>query len=174
MAVKTPVDYTGGLYFITCTCQDRLSLFEITNSYNAVYKWFDYLKLKGHFVKGYVVMANHLHVLIDFGKSIKSVNTIISNGKRFMTYTIIERLKEHNKTHVLHQLRKAVYVSDKDKGKIHRVFERSFDGKEITSQHFFMQKLSYIHNNPCSGEWKLAENPVEYVNSSARFYLTDE
>jgi REP element-mobilizing transposase RayT len=36
-----------------------------TNSYDAVYKWFDYLKSKEHFIRGYVVMPNHLHVLID-------------------------------------------------------------------------------------------------------------
>jgi hypothetical protein len=34
MAVKTPVDYAEGIYFITFTCQDWLSLFEITNSYD--------------------------------------------------------------------------------------------------------------------------------------------
>jgi len=45
---------------------------------------FDSLKSKGHFVKGYVIMPNHLHVLIDFAYSIKSVNRIVSNGKRFM------------------------------------------------------------------------------------------
>ena len=37
---------------------------------------------KVHFVNAYVIMPNHLHVLIDFGKSAKSINTIASNGKR--------------------------------------------------------------------------------------------
>ncbi len=174
MAVKTPIDYTEGIYFITSTCQDWLSLFEITNSYDTVYKWFDSLKSKGHFVKGYVIMPNHLHVLIDFGYSIKSVNGIVSNGKRFMAYKIVERLKEQNKADILLQLSGAVSKSDKDKGKIHQVFERSFDCKEITSQYFFNQKLSYMHNNPCSDIWKLVENPVDYVHSSAKFYLTGE
>ena len=104
-------------------------------------------------------MPNHLHVLIDFGKSAKSINTIVSNGKRFMAYTIVERLKEHNRNDILKQLSGAVNPSGKDKGKIHQVFERSFDCKEITSQHFFMQKVSYIHNNPCSGVCKLVEIP---------------
>jgi REP element-mobilizing transposase RayT len=174
MAVKTTIDYTEGLYFITFTCQDWLSLFEITNSYDTVYKWFDHLKSKGHFIKAYVVMPNHLHVLIDFGKSVKSINTIVSNGKRFMAYTIVERLKEHNRNDVLKQLSEAVNPSDKDKGKIHQVFERSFDCKEITSQHFFMQKISYIHNNPCSGIWKLVENPIDYKHSSAKYYTSGE
>ena len=29
-----------------------------------------------------------------------------------------------------------------------------------------------MHNNPCTGKWWLAANPVEYVDSSAKFYLT--
>ncbi len=49
-----------------------------------------------------------------------------------LAYKIVERLKEQNNTDVLSQLREAVNSSDKDKGKIHQVFERSFDCKEIT------------------------------------------
>ncbi len=89
-----------------------------------------------------------------------------------MGYEIVERLKEQNRSDILLELPEAVSKSDKGKGKIHQVFERSFDCKEITSQYFFNQKLSYVHNNPCSGVWKLVENPVDYVHSSAKFYLT--
>ena len=90
------IEFTEGMYFITFTCQHWLPLFELTNSYNSVYKWFDYLQAKGHNVKGYVIMPNHLHALIDFGVSEKSINTIVSNGKRFIAYKIVERLKEQN------------------------------------------------------------------------------
>ena len=79
-----------------------------------------------------------MHVLIDFGVSEKSISTIVSNGKRFIAYKIVERLKEQNKPEILLQLSEAVTISDKKKGKIHQVFERSFDCKEITSQHFFL------------------------------------
>ncbi|MGN6342847.1 MAG: hypothetical protein ACTHML_17870 [Ginsengibacter sp.] len=61
MAVRTPIELGEGLYFITFTCCEWLPLFEITNGYDAVYKWFDYSKSKNHFVKGFVIMANHLH-----------------------------------------------------------------------------------------------------------------
>ena len=56
MAVKTAVDYTEGIYLVIFTCQDWLSLFEITNSYDTVYKWFDSLTSKGHLIKGYMIM----------------------------------------------------------------------------------------------------------------------
>ena len=123
-------------------------------------------------VVAYVIMPNHLHALIDFGKSEKSINKIVSDGKRFMAYKIVERLKEQNKAELLFQLSEAVINSDKNKGKIHQVFERSFDCKEITSQHFFLQKLSYMHNNPCSGIWNLVNNPVDYEHSSAKYYIS--
>lgn len=91
-----------------------------------------------------------------------------------MAYEIIERLKKQNRFEILLQLSSAVINSDRDKGKIHQVFDRSFDCKEITSHHFFLQKLSYIHDNPCSGVWDLAKNPVDYEHSSAKFYLSGE
>ncbi len=75
---------------------------------------------------GYVIMPNHLHALIDFSSSAESINTIVSNGKRFMAYKIVERLKEENNTDVLSQLRESVNSSDKDKGKIHPLFYNVF------------------------------------------------
>jgi hypothetical protein len=36
-------------------------------------------------------MPNHLHALIDFGVSERNINTIVSNGKRFMAYEIVKR-----------------------------------------------------------------------------------
>jgi len=58
MGVRTPVEQTEGLYFITFTCCQRLPLFEITDGYDTVYKWFGYLKSKNHFPEGYVIMPN--------------------------------------------------------------------------------------------------------------------
>ena len=170
MAVRTPIEQGEGLYIIF-TCCEWLPLFEITHGYDAVYKWFDYLKSKNHFVKGYVIMPNHLHVLIDFSKSLKSINTIVSNGKRFMAYELVKRLQEERKNEILKKLEDAVISSDKDRGKKHQVFERSFDCKPITSERFFLEKLNYIHNNRCSGVWKLVENPVDYKHSSAKYYI---
>lgn len=116
-------------------------------------------------------MPNHLHVLMEFSLSEKSINTIVSNGKRFIAYELVKRLQEERKNEILEKLAAAVISSDKDRGKKHQVFERSFDCKPITSAHFFLEKLDYIHNNPCSGVWKLVENPVDYKYSSAKYYM---
>lgn len=46
-------------------------------------------------------MPNHIHALISFINAKQSINTIIGNGKRFMAYEIIERLKTNNEIHLL-------------------------------------------------------------------------
>lgn len=87
---------------------------------------------------------------------------------------LVKKLKEQNQHEILFKLQEAVISSDKDKGKKHQVFERSFDCKLITSQHFFLEKLNYIHNNPCNGEWNLANSPIGYLHSSAKHYIAGE
>ena len=173
MATKTTITEKDGIYFITFTCQQWLPLFQLTNSYDAVYKWFDYLKSKGHYITGYVIMPNHLHALIAFrALGDITINTVVSNGKRFMAYEIVKRLKEQGKNDILNKLSFAVSVADSKRGKLHQVFEPSFDAKECRNDKFLEQKLSYIHNNPCTGKWNLEVSPIEYPHSSAQFYHT--
>ena len=117
-------------------------------------------------------MPNHVHVLISFVTTTQSINTIIGNGKRFMAYEIINRLKTNNETALLMQLAGSVETARKENKKLHEVWEISFDWKDCRSNEFVWQKLNYMHNNPCTGKWQLAVYAIEYIHSSARFYLT--
>lgn len=127
MAVKSPITEKEGIYFITFTCCHWLPLIQQTEGYDIIYKWFDYLKSKGHYITGYVIMPNHIHVLIAFRHSDKNINTIISNGKRFIAYEIVKRLEQNKFRGILKRLSDAVTASDKRRGKLHQVFEPSFD-----------------------------------------------
>lgn len=174
MSTKKHIPYNDGVYFITFTCLKWISLFEHTKSYDLVYKWFDQLKSKGHHVVGYVIMPNHLHVLLAFTNAHASINTIIGNGKRFMAYGIVSRLTSANEKDLLDQMSNGVTARDYERGKLHEVFEPSFDWKECISNKFINQKLDYMHDNPCSGVWNLVESPELYLHSSAKFYQTGE
>ncbi len=66
----------------------------------------------------------------------------------------------------------AVTCSDRKRGKLHQVFEPSFDAKECRRDSFVNQKLNYMHSNPCTGIWNLAKSPIDYRYSSALFYET--
>ena len=172
MAVKSSINEKEGIYFITFTCCNWLPLIQQTNGFDTVYKWFNFLKSQGHYITGYVIMPNHIHVLIAFHNTGKNINAIISNGKRFMAYEMVKRLEENNNTKILNQLADTVTSSDRKRGKLHQVFEPSFDWKKCRHNNFIKQKLDYIHNNPCRGSWNLAINAVDYSHSSAKYYQT--
>jgi len=174
MSVKTIIPYKYGTFFITFTCYKWLPLIEMTKASDVLYKWFDLLKSKGHYVNGYVIMPNHVHALISFIETKQIINTIIGNGKRFMAYEIVERLKTANELHLLNQLSSAVEQKRRENNKKHEVWELSFDWKECRGRGFSNQKLNYIHNNPCNGKWNLCESPIDYTHSSAKYYITGE
>ena len=139
-----------------------------------VYRQFDYLKQQGHYIIGYVIMPNHLHALIAFSNSGKTINSIVGNMKRFMAYEIVSGLKQKDEKDLLGVLASGVSSQEKKRGKLHVVFERSFDSKACRSHEFINQKLNYMHINPCKGVWNLANSPAEYTHSSAKFYITGE
>ena len=115
-------------------------------------------------------MPNHLHVIIALNNSVQSLNTIISNGKRFMAYEIVTRLEKQGSFKILSELSKGLTISEKRKGQLHKVFKPSFDVKICETYEFIRQKLDYVHNNPCSKKWMLIEEPIKYKHSSVRFY----
>ena len=89
MTVRLQQPFDNGIYFITFTCCNWLPLFEVTQGYHLVYKWFNYLKDNGSYVTGYVIMPNHVHALIAFRSNGQSINTRVGNGKRFLAYGIV-------------------------------------------------------------------------------------
>lgn len=172
MSIKKRIPFKDGRLFITFTCYNWLPLFQITNGYDIVYKWFDYLKSKKHEINAFVVMPNHFHGLLNFRESDIPINRVVGEGKRLMGSNLISRLKTLEKSNTLEQMHEGVNLSDLIQGKHHQIWEDSFDWKHCYGEKFIMEKFNYIHNNPCKGKWNLARDITEYPHSSARFYYT--
>ena len=75
---------------------------------------------------------------------------------------------------VLLQLQQGLRPSDVARGQKHRVFATSTDLVECFSGKMIEEKLRYIHANPVSKRWMLAEDAVEYPHSSFAFYVRGE
>jgi hypothetical protein len=89
-----------------------------------------------------------------------------------MAYDILNRLQRQDQQELLEQLSGAVGVASARSGHQHRVWETSFDWKYCYGLSFALQKLDYLHDNPCRGRWKLCNSPIDHPHSSARFYAT--
>jgi hypothetical protein len=72
----------------------------------------------------------------------------------------------------LNTLKNAVRPTDRKRGKKHEVWKDTFDVKECRTEKFILQKLNYIHNNLCTGKWKLTDSSIHYPHSSASFYIS--
>src|SRR5678816_2332577 len=110
MSVHTRIDKEG-IYFITFTCYRWLHLIESSQGYDSVYNFFRALKNQLHTVLGYVIMPNHMHFLLHYSGG-KSLNTVISNGKRFMAYDMVNFLGRRGEFILLQKL--SAEVKDKD------------------------------------------------------------
>jgi REP element-mobilizing transposase RayT len=175
MSIKAKHSNIHPLHFVTFTCFQWMNLIELTNGYEFVYKWFDYLKSKKQInVVSYVIMPNHVHLILYLPDPVMNLNTIIGNGKRFLAYAIIQALERVGKHDILDLLYHSVTIRERNKAQRHRVFEKSFDAKPIYTEHFLNQKIDYIHHNPVRGKWQLVDNYTLYQHSSASFYETGQ
>ena len=171
MAIRARHEINEDTWFVTFTCHNWLPLFELTNSYDLVYKWLKLIDDKyGIKTTGFVIMPNHVHVLLYLTKLDVNLNTIMANAKRFMAYDLVKRLGEQQHTDVLRVLALGCREKERAKGQLHKVFEPSFDAKPGYTLDFLYQKLDYIHHNPVSGKWQLCEEFTDYIHSSAAFY----
>jgi hypothetical protein len=87
-----------------------------------------------------------------------------------LAYELIKKLTIAHEKEMLQKLAADVTATDKVKGKLHEVFQPSFDCKECFTEKIIVQKLVYMHANPCKGIWQLANSPIDYKHSSALFY----
>ncbi|OCX51502.1 hypothetical protein BEL04_15875 [Mucilaginibacter sp. PPCGB 2223] len=172
MAIRTQHQLTEQTWFITFTCYKWLPLFEITDSYSLVYNWLAFIREK-HSIEtlAFVIMPNHVHLLLYIPDEKLNLNKLMANAKRFMAYGLIKKLQEVENKQLLTTLSNACSEKEKAKGQLHKVFEPSFDAKAIYSDEFWEQKLAYIHNNPVTGKWSLGSQSTDYPHSSAAFYI---
>jgi REP element-mobilizing transposase RayT len=170
--IRTRHDLNERTWFISFTCFDWIPLFEITNSYYLVYNWLNLIGDKYQIkTLAFVVMPNHLHLMLELPESVTNLNTIVSNGKRFFAYDLIELLRDQKQQEIIDRLSAACTEKEKAKGQKHKAFQPSFDAKPIYTLKFLHQKLDYIHHNPVSGKCNLCNEITDYPNSSAAFYF---
>ncbi|GAA4738126.1 transposase [Flavisolibacter ginsenosidimutans] len=113
-------------------------------------------------IHGFVIMPNHIHLLWRISNLHDRFNVqgalLSYTAHRFKTVAKEDgKLFKH-------------FVADKDR--LFQFWERDSLVKECWNETFLLQKLNYIHHNPCQPHWKLAATPEDYKWSSARFYHT--
>lgn len=113
-------------------------------------------------IYGFVIMPNHIHLLWQINNRLarREVQGALLS---FTAHRFKEQLEEVNKRKLYNH-----FVGDADRR--FQFWERDAMVKECWSETFLLQKLLYIHHNPCQPHWSLAIVPENYRWSSAAFY----
>jgi REP element-mobilizing transposase RayT len=94
MATRKKTFTPGYIYFVTYTIFQWKHVFTSEKYFELVYKWFDYMKKEyDNKIHGYVIMPNHLHLLLYISEHSQKLSKLIQNGKRFQAYDIIKYLR---------------------------------------------------------------------------------
>ena len=158
----------GVVYFITCTVNKWVDVFSrkaycdiIINSLNFC------IENKGLIVYGYVIMSNHIHLLVQAKH--EDMSDVLRDFKKFTSQTIIKTIEE-NKQESRRSCLLWLFKETDAAVKVTYQFWKPDNHPEICYKLPFMwQKLDYIHNNPLRAG--LVNKAEDYVHSSAADYV---
>ena len=152
------------LYFVTASVIAWKQLF-ITDEYAKIplnsLAWMQ--QQKRILLFAFVTLPSHLHVIIKPEND--SIAVVIQQLGSFTAHEILKKLRKQNQKDLLD------IFEQKKRGQRHEhSIWQDIQAKNIYSRDFLQQKIEYIHQNPVAKDWKLVEDRVDYVYSSAGYY----
>lgn len=158
------------LYFVTTSAVHHWHLFQRDVARRLILDTLDCMRLRDRFkLYGFVIMPNHLHLVVQC-RAEDPLAGCVRDLKKQVADRIIRHLRAERDQAALDRLASAGVGAHRK----HQVWEEGYNAKDIFSAEFLVQKMEYIHGNPCQPHWALAELPEDYIWSSARFYLSEE
>ncbi|MDP2453818.1 MULTISPECIES: transposase [unclassified Kaistella] len=156
-------------HFITCTVVDWIDVFTRKNYRDIVISSLQYcIKEKGMLLYGYVIMSNHLHLIVQ-SKDAK-LSDLIRAFKKYTAKNILETIQsepESRREWMLERFKKATETHGRNK--TYQFWQYGNHAEEIYTLPFLWGKLNYIHFNPIRAGW--VEKAQHYIYSSASNYV---
>ena len=124
---------------------------------------------KGLYLLGFVIMLNHIH-LITANEEQTNLSDIMRDFKHFTSTKIAEQLEHDNEKLYRYVFKKA--AQEKGGKQDYKIWQDSFHPEAIYSDHWFNQKLEYIHHNPLRKGF--VSRPEDWKFSSARNWILED
>ena len=154
----------GDLHFITFCCYQRRALLGTVRARNAAVRILREVRARyGLAIVGYVVMPEHVHLLISESPSVKPAKVIQVFKQR------LSRKLRGKKRARKGQL--ALRFPDEDGG-LRRFWQRRYYDFNVYSRAKEQEKLHYMHANPVKE--KLVQHPGDWPWSSWCYYYRGE
>lgn len=121
---------------------------------------------KGLTIFAYVIMSNHIHLLVQAEHS--NLSDIIRDFKNYTSKRFIEAMNDDTESRRDWMKMVFEYHGRFKNKQTNQVWTHENHPEQIFSSKFIKQKLEYIHQNPVRAG--IVEKPEDYIYSSARNY----
>jgi putative transposase len=174
MSRKYKIRDQGALYFVTFTVINWLDVFTRQLYRDIFLDSIRYCqKNKGLEVCAYVIMSNHVHMIIGRHSDLK-LEGIVRDIKKFTSVKIIEAIRDNPQ-----ESRRELFMwlferagTRNPNNTRYQFWQQHSHPIELRSEHITYQKLDYIHYNPVKAGIVVA--PEDYLYSSAVNYANRE
>jgi putative transposase len=164
----------NSLHYLTLTIVGWIDVFSREIYKKEIIKSLQYCQQnKGLIIYAYVIMSNHLHMIIKAEEPNK-LSDVLRDFKKFTSNTIIafiENNKLESRKEWMLKLFK-YYAKFNKNNSIYQLWIQDNKPIELTSPQWIKQKLDYIHLNPVRAGIVLQSE--DYIYSSATNYLEKE
>jgi putative transposase len=151
-------------FFVTTTCYKWYHLLKMESCKSIVGESINFLNAKYTAATlGYVIMPNHLHLIVYF-KNGNQLSNWMRDLKKFTSVMVRQQIEKAGDIDLLEKLR----VPEKEQ--VFKVWQDRFDDVYLANKRLLEKKLEYIHTNPLQEHWSLVTKPEDWPHSSAMFY----
>lgn len=160
------------LHFVTLQVVEWVDIFTRQKYRDIIITNLEYCqKNKGLEIFAWVIMSNHIHLLIKSENA--ELSDILRDFKSYTSKKIIEEIdscNESRKEWMLKIFKDAAFKHKRNSE--YQFWTHENHAEYIFSNKFIEQKLDYIHNNPVRAG--IVEKPEEYKYSSAKDYAGEK
>jgi REP element-mobilizing transposase RayT len=118
-------------------------------------------------IYAYVLMSNHIHILMR--SNISKLSDTIREFKSFTARQILQEMESESESRRKWMLNIFEFSAKQHKrNENHQLWTHENHAELIYSNHFLKQKIHYIHDNPVRAG--IVEKAEDYIYSSAGFY----
>jgi REP element-mobilizing transposase RayT len=159
-------------HFMTFTVVDWIDVFSRKIYRDSVIESLKYCqKEKGLILCGYVIMSNHIHIIMQ--RESGSLSDLLKDFKTFTAKQTLALLKEGSESRSDWMLKRFEWASKShSRNSSYQFWKYGNHPEEIFSEKFFWSKLNYIHVNPVRAG--IVSKASDYLYSSASNYVRDE
>ena len=158
-------------HFITATVVDWIDVFTRKRYCDIVLDCFQFcIKNKGMILYGYVIISNHIHMIIQSEKG--KLSDLVRDFKKFTATAVLKSIQNESESRREWMLERFALAKQKhNRNKNYQFWQYGNHAEEVYSHKFMWSKLDYIHYNPVRSG--IVDKPQEYRYSSAKEYFDE-